>query len=198
MSFIRFWGALALIALGPARLAAEAWTPYQFQRAETYAYTMSVVEADPANSISDLRMVLDIRELAPDPETGEAFYDFSFTTTSTLSASDLQDGFSSVASMGGVYSMLAVAPMAIMFLGMAELEVGHTTDLFGAGRLEVPGKETIAGREGYLVRMIMVEEGEEALVSEMVIDPELALPLRSVTYEDGAPAMVFELTSYSR
>ena len=182
MSRFRFWSALALVVLVPAALAAEPWTPYNFQRAERYGFTLSMAEMD---EVDELLFALDIRESAPDPETGEPFFDISFTTSARVPAGDLQGGSMFLFGVGASYSMMAINPMALMFLGMADLEVGSTADLFGA-------------REGYVVRMIMVEEGEEMLISEMVIDPELALPLRSVTYANGELVSVFLLTSYSR
>ncbi|MBU1291843.1 hypothetical protein KJ898_08645, partial [bacterium] len=57
------------------------------------------------------------------------------------------------------------------------------------------GKEKIAGREGFVCQFFQADE-EEKMLAEWVIDPELALPLRSKIFEDNELQGQIELVKY--
>ena len=76
-----------------------------------------------------------------------------------------------------------------------DLKVGEKMNFFGAGIVKVIGKEKIAGREGFVCQLFQADE-EEKMMAEWVIDPELALPLRSKIFEDGELQGQIELVKY--
>lgn len=188
---------LALAALLAAQPLAAVWTPMQFQRAERYDFVVSGTDLEDMGALS---FSLDIRDEGVDEETGESLFAVTYSTTGVLTGSELAEGtaFGLLGAGGVSLTLLIVSPMTTMFFATAEFEVGHTTDLYGAGRIEVVATEEIAGREGFVCRLYVNDGGEDRLASEVVIDPDLALPLRSVTYDGaGAETARFDLVGYA-
>lgn len=81
-----------------------------------------------------------------------------------------------------------------MLFSQLELQVGEKMSFYGQGIIEVVGTETIAGRNGYVCRY--TEKSEDELLAEWVIDPDLALPLRSKMYDGGEMMGQIELLVY--
>ncbi|MEA1939428.1 MAG: hypothetical protein U9N03_02055, partial [Candidatus Caldatribacteriota bacterium] len=61
--------------------------------------------------------------------------------------------------------------------------------------IKVIGKEKIAGREGFVCQLFQADE-EDIMIAEWVIDPELALPLKSRIFEDNELQGQIELVKY--
>jgi hypothetical protein len=57
--------------------------------------------------------------------------------------------------------------------------------------------EEMAGRSGFVCQLFDSEE-EDKMLAEWVIDPELALPLRSKTYGDDGIEGEIELLKYTQ
>lgn len=173
-----------------ARLAQATWEPWKFSKNETYEIRLTNLESDD----EPLTIVLDISPGAS-PDTVVV----SHTTRVTMPASDLgpNTAFGGLA-MGMAPSLVILNPLVATFMNQVELEVGTKTALMGMGKIEVTGKETIAGREGFVCKMFGPKQQDSPLQFEWVVDPELALPLRSVTYDQGKKTMEAELVRYEK
>ena len=99
----------------------------------------------------------------------------------------------------GVYgislNMLVINPAYGFFFSQMDLKVGEKMNFMGAGIIKIIGKEKIAGREGFVCQLFQADE-EDKMVAEWVIDPELALPLRSKVFEDDELQGQIELIKY--
>lgn len=118
--------------------------------------------------------ILDIKPAGED-------YEVSYTTKGKLTKSEL--GLETAFGLWGAYgislNMVVLNPMYMAFFPQLELQVGEKMSFFGAGLMKVVGEETIAGIKGYKVEFYQTQNSEEKLVSEMTINPEIPLPLKS-------------------
>ena len=98
--------------------------------------------------------------------------------------------------------MAIMNPMFMMFIGpvFADLDwdVGERVSLMGLGRKTITGLETSAGREGYVPQFETGQGGHRELAAEWVIDPALAMPLRSRNYDRGELTIESVLVAYQR
>jgi ATP-dependent RNA circularization protein (DNA/RNA ligase family) len=91
--------------------------------------------------------------------------------------------------------MLVINPAYGFFFSQMDLKVGEKMNFFGAGIIKVIGKQKIAGREGFVCQLFQADE-EEKMIAEWVIDPDLALPLRSKIFDDNELQGQIELVKY--
>jgi hypothetical protein len=183
-----------LACLAFALAHAQAWEPYAFQGDERFEYVIHGSGQD------EVIYILDIRREGE--ENGEARYRVSYTTESVVTASQLGADMAFGGAFGMSLNMAILNPMYMMFMGPMfgdlEWEVGERLSLFGMGRMTITGTETVAGHEGFVVQFESGQGDERELAAEWVINPEIALPLRSRTYERGEVAMEAVLRSYQR
>jgi hypothetical protein len=186
--------ALGVVAvMGIHHLAsAEKWQAFKFKGDERYEYNITTEEGGEEKTIV---YILDIKSL----EGEKDMYEVSYITKGKLSKSDLgqQTAFGMWGDYGISLSVMVMNPMYAMLFQQVDIEVGKEKSLFGAAVMKVTGKEKVAGREGFVCKFLRTEGDKEILESEMVIDPDLALPLRSITYRDGKLHSQFELTKYT-
>ena len=79
-----------------------------------------------------------------------------------------------------------------------ELKEGEKMSLFGAGTVKVTGKETVGGRTGFVCQYFQKTGDEEELIWEWTVDPELALPIKSIVHDGGRETSRAELTAYKK
>jgi hypothetical protein len=188
-------GILAGISILAAAWA-QSWEPYAFQGNERFEYGIT------GSGQEDIVYILNIRETGETSADGEALYEVSYTTQSVIAESQLgmDTAFGLGGGLGFTMGMAIMSPMFMAFMGpmVADLEweVGERLSLLGMGRVTITGTETIAGREGYVVQFEAGSGDDRELSAEWVIDPELALPLRSRTYEGGEVSLEAVLLSY--
>lgn len=182
----------ALIVAGLAATAfADSWTPYDFKGPAFYKYKITQHE----DGAQEVTWSLDVKASAQ-----EGKYDVTTTTTSVMDASDLEGG-----NFWSASPVLTVVPVLMvgngMFAGLVpqmDLSVGAKKDLLGAGYVEVAGKETVAGVEGYRCEIHVKDDEKMVKQAEITIHPDLALPLRSRIYEDGKVTFEMELLEYRK
>jgi hypothetical protein len=114
--------------------------------------------------------ILDIKESSEKSTSGEEVFEVTYTTKGTLTKDEL--GPETAFGLMGSYGI-------------------------SAGIIKVIGKEKIAGREGFVCQLFQADE-EEKMIAEWVIDPDLALPLRSKIFDDNELQGQIELVKYMR
>jgi len=182
---------IGLFLFGIGQLGwAEKWEPYQFRGNERFEYKILWEEDEEKGEVI---YILDIKESEKDEEVFEVTY----TTKGTLAKDEL--GPETAFGIWGVYgislNMLVINPAYGFFFSQMDLKVGEKMSFFGAGIVKVIGKEKIAGREGFVCQLFQADE-EDKILAEWIIDPELALPLRSKIFEDNELQGQIELIKY--
>jgi len=184
---------LLLFGIGQA-VWAEKWEPYQFKGNEYFEYKILLEEDEEKG---EAIYILDIKKSSEKSKSGEEVFEVSYTTKGTLTKDEL--GAETAFGLWGVYgislSMLVINPAYAFFFSQMDLKVGEKMNFFGAGIIKVIGKEKIAGREGFVCQLFQADE-EDKMLAEWVIDPELALPLRSKIFEDNELQGQIELVKY--
>ncbi|GAB4111997.1 MAG: hypothetical protein Kow00103_00160 [Candidatus Caldatribacteriota bacterium] len=182
---------VSLFLLGIGQVAgAKKWEPYQFRGDEHFEYRI-LLEED--GEEYEIIYILDIKK----SEKDEDIFEVTYTTRGILTRDEL--GPETAFGLWGVYgislNMLVINPAYAFFFSQMDLAEGEKMNFFGAGTVKITGKENIAGREGFVCQLFSAEE-ENKMVAEWVIDPELALPLRSKIFEDDALQGQIELIKY--
>jgi len=141
--------------------------------------------------------ILDIKESSKKSTSGEEVFEVSYTTKGTLTKDELgpETAFGLWGSYGISLNMLVINPAYAFFFSQMDLKVGEKMNFFGAGIIKVIGKEKIAGREGFVCQLFQADE-EEKMIAEWIIEPDLALPLRSKIFEDNELQGQIELVKY--
>ena len=169
---------------------AEKWQLGQFKGDERFEYKILWGEDEEKGEVI---YILDIKESKKDEEVFEVTY----ITKGTLTKDEL--GAETAFGLWGVYgislNMLVINPAYAFFFSQMDLKVGEKMNFFGAGIIEVIGKEKVAGREGFVCQLFQADE-EDKMIAEWIIDPELALPLRSKVFEDNELQGQIELVKY--
>jgi len=173
---------------------AEKWQPYQFKGNEYFEYKI-ILEEDEEKG--EATYILDIKESSEKSKSGEEVFEVSYTTKGTLTKDELgpETAFGLWGSYGISLNMLVINPAYAFFFSQMDLKVGEKMNFFGAGIIKVIGKEKIAGREGFVCQLFQVDE-EDKMIAEWIIDPDLALPLRSKIFEDNELQGQIELVKY--
>lgn len=182
---------------------AETWKPYQFQKAESYEFKVVFGGEGPEETENgsepigkEITYVLGIRNASGK----EGFVEVAFTTKSLLKEEELNYekvfGFGEL--IGVPLSILIINPMYSYFFEQIDLNVGERVKLLEIGTIKVTGKEKVGEREGYICQFFQLVEDTEELVTEWVIDPKLALPLRAKNFKEEKLESSFELISYKK
>ena len=183
---------IGLFLFGIGRVVwAKKWEPYQFKGNEYFEYKILLEDEQEATYI------LDIKESSEKSKSGEEVFEVSYTTKGTLTKDEL--GAETAFGLWGVYgislNMLVINPAYAFFFSQMDLKVGEKMNFFGAGIIKVIGKEKIAGREGFVCQLFHADE-EDKMIAEWIIDPDLALPLRSKIFDDNELQGQIELVKY--
>ena len=173
---------------------AEKWQPYQFRGNERFEYKILLEEDEEKGEAT---YILDIKESSEKSASGEEVFEVTYTTKGTLTKDELgpETAFGLWGSYGISLNMLVINPAYAFFFSQMDLKVGEKMNFFGAGIIKVIGKEKIVGREGFVCQLFQADE-EDKMLAEWVIDPELALPLRSKIFEDNVLQGQIELLEY--
>lgn len=185
-------------AAGVSVFVQEGWKPWQFGENERYELVMTDWSSGEAKVVG---MVLDLSPAKQAAGDGERQVEVSYTTKVAVPVSELgpQTAFGGAAGFGMGPAMLMLNPMASGFMDQMTLAVGEKMSLFGAGRIEITGKEELAGIEGFVCKFFGPKQQDEPLQFEWVVHPDLAMPLRSVTYDDqGNKTWEIVLTKYQK
>jgi hypothetical protein len=184
--------ACALVLLPAAAFAQDGkkWKPYQFTGNERYEYKVVMMDGDERK---ESMFGLDVRKKGED--------DWDVTTSyrntvkkSAQGAEILMGGMG----MGLTPALFLMNPLFGAFLEQVELKEGEKMSLFGAGVIKVTKKETVGGRTGLICELYTKQEDKDQLTWVCTVDPALALPIRSVTFEGGKEKYRMELVSYKK
>jgi hypothetical protein len=188
---------IGLFLFGVGQLGwAEKWQPYQFKGDERFEYKILWNENEEPVEIT---YILDIKKDPEKSQEGEEIYEVAYTTKGTLTKDKLgqETAFGLWGAYGISLNMLVINPAYGFFFSQMDLKVGEKMSFFGAGIIKVTAMEEIAGRSGFVCQLFKQDEEDKMLV-EWVIDPELALPLRSKTYGDDGIEGEIELLNYTQ
>ena len=173
---------VGLFLLGIGQVVwAEKWEPYQFKGNEYFEYKI-ILEEDEQEQ--EATYILDIKESSEKSASGKQVFEVSYIIKGTFTKDELgpEKAFGLWGVFGISLNMLVVNPYYVFFFSQMDLKVGEKINFSGAGIIKVTGKEKIAGREGFICRLFQADE-EDEMIAEWVIDPDLALPLKSKMFK---------------
>ena len=187
-----------LVAGSAALVVREGWKPWQFGKNELYELRMidhSSADARP------LGLELDIRPA--EARDGAEQVTVRYATEVVIPAAELGPETAFGGALGAGFgmgpAMLLMNPMITGFMGDMNLAVGEKMSLFGLGRIEITGKKEIAGVEGFACKFFGPKEQNEPLQYEWVLNPDLAMPLESITYDsEGKKTWEIQLVRYEK
>jgi hypothetical protein len=194
MNWIRLAGIglvlLASATSGWTQEKAKKWKPYQFQGDERYEYKI-ITNDQRGKPPKEIGYILDIRKKGED-------FEVTWSTRSAVTKKELNQN----ALMGGFAGMspalIIMNPMSQMFMDQLDLKVGEKMSFFGAAMVKVTAEEKVGNRTGLTCQLFDKKKDEEVLTWEWTVDVELALPIKSVTYEQGKEKYRMELISYTK
>jgi len=192
------WMFIATVA-GAAPASAQAkWEPNKFKDNERYEYKIALPQDEKAK---ELFYAVEVKSTGKKDESGEELVELSYTTRSTVKKSELGErtafGGGEMAGYSAMWAMSSA--MYAAYFKDLEMKEGEKLSLFGMGTLKVTGKVKIADRDGFICKLFTKKDDKEFLQIEWAIDPGLALPLKTVWYEDdGKPKHSMELVSYKK
>jgi len=176
----------------------QGWEPYNFSGDEKYEFEITYYDN---NDVTTGYYGIEMKSTGDTDKNGEKLYEVTYTNKGLIPESELgeQTAFGFWSSYGMSLSFVFLNPMYAMLFQQMEFEVGEKMSFFGAGKAEITGKESIAGRNGYACKYFQKDEEKgDVLVGEWVIDPELAFPLKSIMYDDDEIQSEIILTNYTR
>ena len=168
---------------------AKKWKPYQFVGNERYEYKVVMIEGDERKENG---FALDIRK------KGEEDWDVTWSTKSAMKKTQSAELLMGGMGLGLSPAMLLMNPLFGAFLEQVELKEGEKMSLFGAGFVKVTKKETVGGRSGFICELYTKQEDKDVLTWACTVDPELALPIRSITFDAGKEKYRMDLISYKK
>lgn len=176
---------VTLLVFGPVTNA-KTWSAFQFRGNEMYEYRVIWGDED-REAIYRLSI----------NEKPSGNYSVKYSTEVEIKPSQLSSdvAFGYWGTYGPSLHFMFLNPMYEMLFSQLELKVGEKMSYYGQGTMKVPGKEKIAGRTGFVCQLY---DNDENLIAEWVIDPELALPLRSITYEGSGTEGEIILVNYEK
>jgi hypothetical protein len=187
-----------LLAVGASAQAQDTkWKPYRFKAGERYEFKVTNPEGDEGSK--EFFYSIEIKATGKKDDAGEELLEVSYTTRTLSKKSELGDKtlFGSLGTTAIAMSWGVMTAMWSAIFSELTLKEGEKLSLFGAGLAKVTGKAKVAGRTGFVCQFSGKDgDGKEALQWEWTIDPELALPIKNVTYKDGKPDLTLELISY--
>ena len=187
---------LAAFFMLTATAYTQSWKPYDFKGDEAYEIRVDTYSDDDKETSY---FSVDIRKTGDEDERGEEIFDVTYSSQLRMKKSDLKAGTPTgfLRNYGSSLAMSMVNPLMKMAFSQMELRVGEKMSFYGLGFVEIPEKINVAGREGFRC-LFKRKSGEDVhLFSEIVIDPELAIPLRTTIYEKGEAKTIVEVERYS-
>jgi hypothetical protein len=184
--------ALAFLAV-PRPAAAQdgtKWKPYQFKGNERYEYKMVMLEGEERK---ESVYILEVKKKGAE--------EWEIGTTVRNGVKTAQIGAEHI--LGGSFGAMSpvlflMNPLYGAFIEQVELKEGEKMSLFGAGVIKVGAKETVGGRSGFNCKLFTKQDDKDQLTWEWTVDPDLALPIKSITYEQGKEKSRIELVSFKR
>lgn len=178
---------------------ADKWQPYQFKGNERFEYKFTWGEDKEKREAT---WILDIKRSDKKAKEGGEVFEVTYIAKGILKKEKL--GAEAASELWGVcgisLNVLILNPASGFFFGLfriSDLKVGERWGVFGAGILEVTGKEKVAGREGFVCQLFhQTEDGKQVIVAEWTVDPKLAMPLRSKVFEEKKVRSQIELIKY--
>lgn len=162
------------------------WQPYQFP-AQNQEYKYKIVWFE--DGIAKTSMY----ELVIEESENEQM-EVSVKTTWMVNQEELDQQVLGGWWGGGAFglTMAFINPMYAAFFGGLDLKVGNKMSFFGAGVVEVIGTESVAGRTGFVCRLLNEDGG--TVLGRYVVDPAVPLPLKTELFEeDGSKQFETEL-----
>lgn len=177
---------IGLFMVGTCQMAlADKWQAYRFKGDERFEYKV-VWEWEEDEEKMEGTYILDT------PKSVADIFGGTYIAKGTSTKEESVKGIC----VAGVLLHNVLLP----FLDQPDLQVGkqvsfpHREDI----KIKVIGKEKIAGREGLVCQIFQTKDGKEELVAEYLIDPKLAMPLRSKVFEKTKVQGQMELIKYTR
>ncbi len=181
--------AVALLPLAASGQDAKKWKPYQFVGNERYEYKIVAREDDEKKESG---YVLDVRK------KGAEEWDVTWSIKSTVKKAQGPELLMGGMGIGLSPAFLLMNPLFGAFLEQVELKEGEKMSLFGAGVVKVTKKEEVGGRTGFICELYTKQDEKDQLAWSCTVDPALALPIRSITYEEGKEKHRMDLVSYKK
>lgn len=191
MNFHAWISVCAFLALPLAASGQDGrkWKPYQFVGNERYEYKTVLLEGDEKKEGG---YVLDIRK------KGAEDWDVTWSVKSAVKKDQGAEILAGGWGAGITPAMLLLNPIFTVFLEQVELKEGEKLSLAGVGLLKVTKKEKVGDRTGFVCELFTQQEDKQVLAWSCTVDPALALPLRSVTYEEGKEKHRLDLVGYKK
>jgi hypothetical protein len=189
----KFIVVLALATLFVPRPAAAQegakWKPYRFKGNERYEYTVVMVDGEEKKESG---YVLEVVRKGPN--------DWDLATTVKHAVKVPQLGAEQLFGGSGKKSpgIFLMNPFHAPFIEQVEMKEGAMANLSGAGVIKVGAKETVGGRSGFTCKFYAKMEDKDVLTWEWTVDPDLALPIKSVAHAGGQGQIRIELVSYKK
>ncbi len=182
---------LILSAAHPvAQETATKWKPYQFKGNERYEYRMAMIDGDERKESG---YVLEVKK------KGAGEWEIGTTVRNSVKAAQLGAEQILGGSVGAVSpALFLMNPVYGAFIEQVDMKEGEKMSLFGAGLIKVGGKETVGGRTGLACKLFTKMDDKDVLTWEWTVDTDLALPIKSITYENGKEKTRVELVSFKR
>jgi len=185
--------ALALLAVSRPAAAQEGaakWRPYQFKGSERYEYKMVHARRRREEGVV---YILEVKKKGAD--------EWEIGTTVRNGVKTAQVGAEHI--LGGSFGAMSPAlylmnPLYGAFIEQVEMKEGEKMSLFGAGVIKVGAKETVGGRSGFNCKLFTKQDDKDQLTWEWTVDTDLALPIKSITYEAGKEKTRIDLLSFKR
>ncbi len=177
------------LAATTPRAQGTKWKPFQFRGNERYDFKLVV---DDGGTPKETGFGLDIRT-----KSDEAF-DITWSIKSTLKKDELNEQTLLVGWANAAPAWAIMNPMYAMFVNDLELKEGEKMSLFGSGTVKVTGQETVGGRTGFVCQFFQNMGDKEQLTWEWTVDPDLALPIKSIVRDGERETSRAELTGYKK
>ncbi len=180
---------LVLLFISTLPIAALTWQPYDFSGNECYSYSVFW---------KDVKFQFDFEITAIDDlfDNEKELFDVSLTYKLLLDKNMLGEGIFETFELYSLFTVTLFNPIYFYCLENLDYIIGEALTFAGTDLMvAIIAREKIGGREGFLCRFTENEE----IIGEWVIDPELALPLRSTIYsrdEIEAELLLLNYTEY--
>lgn len=180
-----FLTALAVMMMLPSLSGAGKWKIPE--KAGPLYYRMQSTTYDRKGKAKEVLYEIDIKATEEKDDRGQPMFLIRTTQEHKVPARGIKGN--QLAFGGMQLGLAAVAGMQwIMYqplLGQLELEVGEKMSYFGGLLAKVTAKETVAGHEGFVVKVLNTSKEQEELVAELVIHPDIPVSLRARSYRKG-------------
>ena len=189
--------AVAVLSAGATLAVAGKWSPNEFKGPAYYKYRL-VNHED--GKPTEILQGLDVEATEQKDDAGNALFRVTTSSQTLVKEDDLASAglFGPSPFLSMVPALMFGNPMFGTLLSQMDLVVGEKMSFFGAGYAKVVKRETVAGVEGFLCELYGKQDEKDVKVAELVVHPDLSLPLRSRTYQDGELRFEMELLEYKK